>query len=144
LNSIRVRIGVLGLALIAGFAAPSTATAAGGTAPSPTVEEQRLDKAVPQEILGRSGFDDVAPGLTRALDGARSYAQARRIVVHEGSAPWRRAVDRAQGRGPTGGDLARDDDRPLYWARLGMTREVRTWEPEFGLGEAQRAALIDA
>ncbi|MER6420584.1 pyroglutamyl peptidase [Streptomyces sp. NPDC001137] len=143
MNSIRVRIGVFGLALLAGFAAPTTATAA-ATVPSPTVEEQRLDKAVPREILERSGFDDVAPGLTRALEGARSYAQARRIVVHEGSALWRRAVDRAQGRGPVGGDLARDDDRPLYWARLGMTREVRTWEPEFGLSEPQRAALIDA
>ncbi|WP_030931777.1 hypothetical protein [Streptomyces sp. NRRL S-646] len=143
MNSIRVRIGVLGLALLTGFAAPTTATAA-GTVPSPTVEEQRLDKAVPQEILERSGFDDVAPGLSRALEGARSYAQARRILVHEGSALWRRAVDRAQGRGPAGGDLARDDDRPLYWARLGMTREVRTWEPEFGLSDQQRAALIDA
>ena len=159
MNSIRVRIGVLGLALLAGFSAPTTATAA-GTVPSPTVEEQRLDKAVPQEILERSGFDDVAPGLSRALQGARSYAQARRILVHEGSALWRRAVDRAQGRGPAeserrealprkgGGGrragLARDDDRPLYWARLGMTREVRTWEPEFGLSDQQRAALIDA
>jgi len=143
LNSLRVRIGVLGLALLAGFAAPTTATAA-ATVPSPTVEEQRLDKAVPQEILERSGFDDVAPGLTRALEGARSYAQARRILVHEGSVLWRRAVERAQGRGPAGGDLARDDDRPLYWARLGMTREVRTWEPEFGLSDQQRAALIDA
>lgn len=143
MNSLRVRIGVLGLALLAGFAAPTTATAA-ATVPSPTVEEQRLDKAVPQEILERSGFDDVAPGLTRALEGARSYAQARRILVHEGSVLWRRAVERAQGRGPAGGDLARDDDRPLYWARLGMTREVRTWEPEFGLSDQQRAALIDA
>ncbi|GAA3821653.1 hypothetical protein GCM10022403_063970 [Streptomyces coacervatus] len=143
MNSIRVRIGVLAVALLAGFAAPTTATAA-GTAPSPTVEEQRLDKAVPQEILERSGFDDAAPGLARSLDGVRSYAQARRIVVHEGSALWRRAVERAQGRGPAGGDLTRDDDRPLYWARLGMTREVRTWEPEFGLSDQQRAALIDA
>ncbi|MCD9872618.1 pyroglutamyl peptidase [Streptomyces guryensis] len=143
MNSLRVRIGVLGLALLAGFTAP-TAAAAAGTVPSPTVEEQRLDKAVPQEILERSGFDDVAPALTRALDGARSYAQARRIVVHEGSALWRRAVDRAQGHGPAGGDLARDDDRPLYWARLGMTREVRTWEPEFELSDRQRATLVDA
>ncbi|MFF4355539.1 pyroglutamyl peptidase [Streptomyces sp. NPDC001604] len=143
MNSIRVRIGVFGLALLAGFAAPTTATAA-ATVPSPTVEEQRLDKAIPQEILERSGFDDVAPRLTRALEKARSYAQAHRIVVHEGSALWRRAVDRAQGRGPVGGDLARDDDRPLYWARLGMTREVRTWEPEFGLSDQQRAALVDA
>ena len=127
---------------MAGFAAPTTATAARAT-PSPTVEEQRLDRAAPQEILERSGFDVVAPRLARELGAVHSYAAARRIVVREGSALWRRAVERAQGLGPAGGDLARDDDRPLYWARLGMTREVRTWEPEFGLSDAQRSALMD-
>ena len=135
-------MGILGLALMAGLSSPATATAA-GTAPSPTVEEQRLDKAVPQEILERSGFDDVAPRFVRELGRAHSYAEARRVVVREGSALWRRAVERAQGRGPAGGDLSRDDDRPLYWARLGLTREVRTWEPEFGLSDSRRAALLD-
>ncbi|MEV5430924.1 pyroglutamyl peptidase [Streptomyces sp. NPDC052701] len=143
MKPLRVRIGVLGLALLAGLTVP-TAAAAAGTAPSPTVEEQRLDGAVPQEILRRSGFDTVAPRFARALDAARSYAEARRIVLHEGSALWRRAVARAQGRGPAGGDLSRDDDRPLYWARLGMTRHLRAWQPEFGLGDAQRAKLTAA
>jgi pyrrolidone-carboxylate peptidase len=142
LNSLSVRLGVLGLALLAGFTAPTSASAA-EAAPSPTVEEQRLDRAVPREILRRSGFDTVAPRLVRALDEARSYAQARRVVAQEGARLWRRAVDRAQGRGPAGGDLSRDDDRPLYWARLGMTREVRAWEPEFNLTDGQRAALLD-
>jgi hypothetical protein len=141
LNSIRVRIGVLGLALLAGLAAPATATA--DTAPAPTVEELRLDKAQPQEILRRSGFDTVKPELVRALAATESYAQARRVVERQGAALWQRAVARAQGREPAAGDLSRDDDRPLYWARLGMTREVRTWEPEFGLSDTQRAALID-
>ncbi|WP_328683574.1 pyroglutamyl peptidase [Streptomyces sp. NBC_00343] len=141
MNVIRVRTSILGLALLAGFSAPSTGAAADTTL-SPTVEEQRLDKAVPQEILERSGFDTVAPEFTRALEGARSYAQARRVVVDEGTALWRRAVARAQGRGDTGGDLSRDDDRPLYWARLGMTREVRGWEPRFGISEGQRASLL--
>ncbi|MCG7206771.1 pyroglutamyl peptidase [Streptomyces arenae] len=142
MNSLRVRIGVLGIALLAGALAPTAAQAA-PAAPSPTVEELRLDRTVPREILRRSGFDDVAPGFARALDGARSYAEARRTVVREGSALWRRAVDRAQGRGPLGGDLSRDDDRPLYWARLGMTRYVRTWEPGFGVSDTRRAALLD-
>ncbi|MEU9451615.1 pyroglutamyl peptidase [Streptomyces sp. NPDC048277] len=148
MQSLRVRIGVLGVALLAGALSPSatqaTAATPATTAASPTVEEQRLDKAVPQEILRRSGFDAVAPEFTEALTGAHSYAQARRIVVRDGSALWRRAVDRAQGRGPAGGDLSRDDDRPLYWARLGMTRDVRTWEPEFALSAAQRTRLLDA
>ncbi|MFD5158714.1 pyroglutamyl peptidase [Streptomyces hawaiiensis] len=142
MNSLRVRLGVLGLALLTGFTAPTAASAAQGT-PAPTVEEQRLDRAVPQEILRRSGFDTVAPRLARALDAARSYGEARRAVTREGTRLWQRAVDRAQGRGQAGGDLSRDDDRPLYWARLGMTREVRAWEPGFGLTDGQRAALLD-
>ncbi|MEU3484701.1 pyroglutamyl peptidase [Streptomyces massasporeus] len=142
MNSIRVRLGVLGLALLTGFTTPTAASAA-QAAPSPTVEEQRLGRAAPQEILRRSGFDTAAPRLARALEGARSYGEARRAVSREGARLWQRAVDRAQGRGPAGGDLSRDDDRPLYWARLGMTRDVRTWEPEFGLTDGQRAALLD-
>ncbi|MFJ6552983.1 pyroglutamyl peptidase [Streptomyces luteogriseus] len=142
MNPIRVRLGVLGLALLTGFTTPAAASAA-QAAPSPTVEEQRLGRAAPQEILRRSGFDSAAPRLARALEGARSYGEARRAVGREGARLWQRAVDRAQGRGPAGGDMSRDDDRPLYWARLGMTREVRTWEPAFGLTDGQRAALLD-
>ncbi|MDX3572049.1 pyroglutamyl peptidase, partial [Streptomyces sp. ID05-47C] len=41
-----------------------------------------------------------------------------------------------------GGELSRDDDRPLYWARLAMSRQVREWDSGFGLSEAQRASLI--
>ncbi|MEV0218053.1 pyroglutamyl peptidase [Streptomyces sp. NPDC050704] len=143
MTHIRVRIGALGLALMTGLAAPP-ALAAEQPAAAPTVEEQRLDKAAPQEILARSGFDSVVPGLARALGGAHSYAQAERVVERQGARLWRRAVERAQGRGPAGGDLSRDDDRPLYWARLGMTREVRQWEPEFGLSEAQRGRLLSS
>ncbi|MEU7646187.1 pyroglutamyl peptidase [Streptomyces huasconensis] len=141
------RFGALGTAaLLAGLTAPATATAA----PDPdgrsaTVEELRLDRAAPQEILRRGGFDSVAPEFARALRKARSYDQARRLVVRDGRALWDRAVDRAQGRGPARGDLSRDDDRPLYWARLGMTRELRQWEPgRFSLDERRRERLIRA
>ncbi|MFF1447251.1 pyroglutamyl peptidase [Streptomyces sp. NPDC058274] len=146
MTHLRARIGVLGLALVAGLATAPAASArpAAPVAGTATVEEQRLDKAAPQEILRRSGFDTVAPEFARALGSAHSYAQAERVVVRQGAQLWRRAVDRAQGRGPAGGDLSRDDDRPLYWARLGMTREVRAWEPRFGLTDGQRKALLTA
>jgi len=141
LTHIRVQLGALGLALLTGLAAPP-AHAAEDPAAAPTVEERRLDNAAPQEILARSGFATVAPEFVRALGKARSYAQAERVVERQGARLWQRAVDRAQGRGPAGGDLSRDDDRPLYWARLAMTREVRQWEPQFGLTEAQRTRLL--
>ncbi|MEU9194102.1 pyroglutamyl peptidase [Streptomyces hundungensis] len=121
---------------------PAPAQAATGPGQA-TVEEQRLERPAAKEILERGGFADVAPGFARELAGARSYEAARRLVEREGSGLWRRAVDRVQGRGPAGGDLSRDDDRPLYWARLGLTRELRLWQPEFTLTEANRAALLD-
>ncbi|MGZ3098936.1 pyroglutamyl peptidase [Streptomyces sp. H72] len=159
MTHLRVRTGVLGLALVAGLVAPATATAAppapssaspassgssvSSVSSAPTVEERRLDGEVPREILRRSGFAGVAPAFARGLDRADSYREARRVVAREGTALWRRAVDRARGRGPARGDLSRDDDRPLYWARLGMTRELRAWAPGFRLSEERRAALLD-
>lgn len=147
---LRVRPDLLGLVLLTSAALtlaapPPLAAAAAQESPGTrafTVEEQRLDQDVPREILRRSGFDGVAPDFVRSLHGARSYAQAERAVTRQGERLWQRAVDRAQGRGSAHGDLSRDDDRPLYWARLGMTRELRQWQPEFTLSEAARARLL--
>jgi pyrrolidone-carboxylate peptidase len=111
---------------------------------TPTVEEQRLDRAAPQEILRRSGFDDVAPDFARDLARVRSATEAERVVRRDGGRLWHRAVARAQGRGPAGGDLSRDDDRPLYWARLGMTRALGEWRPDFPLPDTLRATLLTA
>ncbi|MFF2021157.1 pyroglutamyl peptidase [Streptomyces sp. NPDC058171] len=152
---IRTRVLTVATALLLGLtAAPAPAAesttggAAGpGAAPAPvslpTAEEQRLDRAVPREVLRRSGFDAVAPSFARALDGADGCREARRVVARHGARLWERAVDRVQGRGPSGGDLSRDDDRPLYWARLAMVRELRTWEPAAGLTADRRARLLD-
>ncbi|MET9951682.1 pyroglutamyl peptidase [Streptomyces sp. NPDC006339] len=133
----------LALALAALAAVAPAGPAVATEAPPATVEEARLDRAAPREILRRSGFDAVAPEFARSLARAGSFAEAERAVVRHGSALWRRAVDRAQGRGPAGGDLSRDDDRPLYWARLALTRELRLWQPAFGVTEEGRARLLD-
>ncbi|MEW2633292.1 pyroglutamyl peptidase [Streptomyces sp. NPDC048389] len=144
---IRARLDVLALALLTSAAltvsASPLASAAPAAAPPLTVEEQRLERAVPREILRRSGFAPVAPAFVRALERATSYVQAERTVARHGSSLWERAVDRAQGRGAARGDLSRDDDRPLYWARLGMTAGLRQWQPAFGVTQAQRARLMD-
>jgi pyrrolidone-carboxylate peptidase len=126
------------------LAAPLPLLLAGGAQAATvavTVEEQRLDRRVPQEILALSGFDDAAALFTAALGAVRSTAGARRAVARHARALWRRAVDRAQGRGP-GDGLSPDDDRPLYWARLAMTRALREWRPPFALPDGERAALL--
>lgn len=108
-----------------------------------TVEEQRLAESVPQEILRRSGFDSVASEFTGALCRADSYGEARKVAVRHGQRLWQHAVERAQGRGPAEGDLSRVDDRPLYWARLGMTAGLRQWKPGFDLSDERRTELLD-
>ncbi|WP_406325433.1 pyroglutamyl peptidase [Streptomyces niveus] len=142
--------GRLGLVLLASAAlvavAPppaATGAPAAPAAPGVTVEERRLDGDVPRRILDDSGFDGVAPAFAASLRGAGSYGQAERAAVRHGERLWQRAVDRAQGRGPAGGELSRDDDRPLYWARLAMTRELRAWHAESGLSEAAGTRLLE-
>ncbi|CAM3912764.1 pyroglutamyl peptidase [Nocardiopsis rhodophaea] len=107
-----------------------------------TVEESRLSGEVPQEILRRSGFDTAATDFADALCGARNPRAAEAMVRHHGSRLWRAAVKRAQEVGRATGDLSAGDDRPLYWARLGMTAALRRWEPSFELSDNERAELI--
>ncbi|MFD4767836.1 pyroglutamyl peptidase [Streptomyces niveus] len=145
--------GRLGLVLLASAALvavapppPATASPAAPAAPGVTVEERRLDGDVPRRILDDSGFDGVAPAFAASLRGTGSYGQAERAAVRHGERLWQRAVDRAQGRGPARSQrhaLSRDDDRPLYWARLAMTRELRAWHAESGLSEAAGTRLLE-
>ncbi|MGW7006097.1 pyroglutamyl peptidase [Streptomyces sp. NPDC054933] len=166
MNRLRTRAGTLLAtaalvvpAAVLGAPAAHAAPACMNTSAPLTVEEQRLAKPVPQEILRRSGFDTKAPEFVRELCAAQTAARARRVVTESGRQLWRAAVDRAQGRSPAGehtvgrgpsvsggvgrqAGLDRSDDRPLYWARLGMTRALRQWQPRFPFGERERAALL--
>ncbi|MBH1933343.1 pyroglutamyl peptidase [Streptomyces sp. AV19] len=123
---------------------PALADPARAAAEAPlTREESRLESAVPQEILRRGGFDGEGAGFAAALARARTPRQAERLTADTGRRLWRHAVDRAQGRGTVrAGDLPRDDDRPLYWARLDLTRTLHRWQPPFPLSERRRADLL--
>ncbi|MDA2811042.1 pyroglutamyl peptidase [Nocardiopsis sp. RSe5-2] len=139
----------------AGPGAPGDCLAADGA----TVEEERLSGDVPQEILRRSGFDGMAADFTRALCSAPNLKAAENAVRRHGDRLWSAAVARVQGTGPyaeasqgtskgAGRDGSEDrlsagDDRPLYWARLGMASALRRWEPSFDLADADRARLIE-
>ncbi|WP_308294391.1 pyroglutamyl peptidase [Streptomyces sp. XM4193] len=121
-----------------------------------TVEEARLDGEVPQEILRRSQLADTAAEFTRELCAATDLDGARGVVERHADALWRSAVERAQssdgqgganggkggGLGKRGEQLSAGDDRPLYWARLGMTSALNRWQPDFSLDAADRAGLV--
>ncbi|MDE3723521.1 pyroglutamyl peptidase [Nocardiopsis sp. N85] len=107
-----------------------------------TVEEARAAGEVPQEILDRSGFAPAVERFTRELRTAHDAEHAAAVVERHGDALWRTAVDRVGGAGGTEGDLSAGDDRPLYWARLGMTAALHRWEPGFTLAQDDRATLV--
>lgn len=96
-----------------------------------------VSPTVPQEILEGSGFESLIPRFTAALGSASSLAQARRVVRREGRHLWSTATARAQHA--SGADT---DDRPLYWARLEMTRALRGFQPRWSLSDADRDALV--
>ncbi|MCP2256868.1 Pyrrolidone-carboxylate peptidase (N-terminal pyroglutamyl peptidase) [Streptoalloteichus tenebrarius] len=137
-------------------ALPGTASAgpeSGATCYDPaaslTVEERRLDAtlepggpAVGPELVRQAGFDRQVDRFVRDLCRVRTRGQAERLVTERGRELWRTAVDRAQGRRPDLGGADRYDDRPLYWARLHLTRAVRQWRAPFALDAARRAELV--
>lgn len=117
-----------------------------------TVEEQRLDdplgphgRPVADRFLEAAGFDALVVAFERGLCDLRDLAAARDYVREHGTKLWRYALDRAQGRVRSGW-IDPYDDRPLYWARLRMTRALRLWQPGFQLSDpvagVQRNALI--
>ncbi|WP_246155424.1 pyroglutamyl peptidase [Saccharopolyspora hirsuta] len=138
-RSIACAIASASLALLAPVPAQAAPDCADPTRPL-TVEEQRLPGPVPQELLARGGFADVAPAFAAALCEVGDLAAAERLISSSGDQLWDRAVARAQGRGT--GDLPTFDDRPLYWARLGMTTALRRWTPSFELSDEQRDQLL--
>ncbi|MDA8354374.1 MAG: pyroglutamyl peptidase [Firmicutes bacterium] len=109
-----------------------------------TPEEERIEDGapIPGRILKDSRFDQYVKAFERDLCQAPDVNTAKKLIPVHGSRLWQTAVDRAQGKCPDLGALDRYDDRPLYWARLHMTRTLRQWDPEFKLTESQKKTLI--
>ncbi|NIK59699.1 hypothetical protein [Kribbella shirazensis] len=113
-----------------------------------TVEEQRLTRgingspSVPAEILRRSGFDRQVEMFTQLLCRVPNRDAAARLARAQGELLWRTATHRAQQAPGDSDALPATDDRGLYWARISMALALRQWQPVFGLGTTERAALI--
>ncbi|MFD6912815.1 pyroglutamyl peptidase [Streptomyces virginiae] len=132
------------LATVVPLAVASPAHAADGPSACRTsasvpldAEQARLSDARTTALVERGGLADFVRRFPAALCSTRGPAEADRLVDAWGEALWQASVRRAQTQRP-GGDLAPGDDRPLYWARLGMTAALARWQPEF---TADRAGL---
>jgi pyrrolidone-carboxylate peptidase len=113
-----------------------------------TVEEQRLtvpvatgQPAAGPQLVDEAGFTPFVNAFGRALCAIPTARLAHGFLVAEGKALWALAVARAQGTLRIG-TLNRYDDRPLYWARLELTRDVRQWRPSFALDSMTRTKLV--
>ncbi|GAB2574274.1 pyroglutamyl-peptidase I [Microlunatus antarcticus] len=117
--------------------------------PAPlTVEESRLSESLAaggpslaDQVLRRSGFDDLAADLAGRLQVAPSLAELTAAVRQAGAELWTAAVDRAQGRSGQG-DLDPYDDRPLYWARLVLSATLRRLDSPHLTVQHQRHGLL--
>lgn len=117
-----------------------------------TLEEQRLGNKLPgktvafaTELLRGTAFDTFEKTFgeelcKNGLAGASTFDDAKTLVASSGRKLWQAAVGRVQGTRPSG-TLPAGDDRMLYWARLTMTRTLRTWNPSFALSAQQRGDL---
>jgi pyrrolidone-carboxylate peptidase len=113
-----------------------------------TVEEQRLtvpvatgQPAAGPELVQEAGFAPFVGAFGAALCGISNAHAADAFLVADGTSLWNLAVARAQGKLKIG-TLNSNDDRPLYWARLELTKDVRQWQPRFALSATARTKLV--
>ncbi|HEY0358694.1 MAG TPA: hypothetical protein VGD11_08930 [Mycobacteriales bacterium] len=113
-----------------------------------TVEEQRLGQPLPgggapagERFVEAAGFQGLVDAFYADLCRADGLAAATALVRTHGQRLWDTAIARAQGTRPLG-TIDRYDDRPLYWARLYLTRAVREWKAPVPVTTTQRNGLV--
>jgi pyrrolidone-carboxylate peptidase len=101
-----------------------------------TVEELRInsaEKAIPAVV---NTFSMNINELKKLWGKTDNFEQAQQIVKQHSYQLWRDAKKQILST-----KLA--DDRPLYWARLQMSRVMRTVKPSFNISETELAALLN-
>lgn len=149
LRPVRLIVAAMAGVLVLPAQAPARAAAGCYDRAAPvTYEEGRIEtpalpggQRVPYALVEAGGFTPYVQRLTAALCAAGTAADAERLLRRHGTELWRTAVERAQGTRWMG-TIERYDDRPLYWARLMGTRDLRQWRPAFALTDAARADLL--
>lgn len=118
------------------------------TPTTPNAEERRLsltladgDSPVSTSMIAISGLGSTVAAFrdglaTSEAEDVVSFAEA------SGSALWSAAVAKAQG-GDADAPDAVDEDRGLYWARLAMRSELKSWVDGDDDREAQLEAAIE-
>lgn len=101
-----------------------------------TIEEMRLNQSdAPAQIITGANFSGFLPNFRQSVEGARNFQSLIGICNQFGTQLWQASTDIAT-RGTS-------DDRPLYWTRLQIIRDIRVIQPsQFILNDAQRQQLV--
>jgi pyrrolidone-carboxylate peptidase len=100
------------------------------------VEELRLDNAaitLPDVVSRYQGLVD---SLTSLYSQNNDELGVTQLAAKQGERLWQQAVRDVQS-----GSI---DDRPLYWSRLAMLKELKTTKPAFNIAQWQQEILINA
>ena len=101
-----------------------------------TVEELRIDDAKKVIPAVLSAFSVNINEFKKQWLNADNFEQGQQVVRQLSHQLWRDAKQKI-----LTAKLA--DDRPLYWARLQMSRVIRTVKPSFTISETQLTALLN-
>ncbi|KID95480.1 Peptidase C15, pyroglutamyl peptidase I-like protein, partial [Metarhizium majus ARSEF 297] len=112
-----------------------------------SVEEQNLNQGLPNyglfgpTLIQKAGFVPQVDQISNNFCGADSFDKAKQNIREAGKLLFQFAVGRAQNDN-TGGEVNRYDDRPLYWARLTLTKAIKQWKPGFEMSDDARKELV--
>jgi pyrrolidone-carboxylate peptidase len=98
-----------------------------------SVEEKRLDAAKTAMPHLLAPFETQISKLSSSLATAKNSQEVDTLLISAGQVLWNNA--RQQARQTT-------DDRPLYWARLTMTQQIRDGKMGFDANAAQRNSWL--
>ena len=157
------RLGILGASagaaaalVLSGLSVPGATAASAARPEAPcltfegtlTVEESRIGlplteggRSAATRFIRAAGLEEFGAPFFRDLCAAETLDEVEALVTERGQRLWDTATARAQGEVELG-TIDRYDDRPLYWARLQMTKALRLYEAPFELSGIQRAALV--
>lgn len=100
-----------------------------------TIEEMRISESeAPAKMITEGGYDNFLPEFRTAIGAARNYNALKTQVETFGTRLWETSTNTTTRQS--------SDDRPLYWTRLQLLRELRTIHPRFRLSTARRNELV--
>ncbi|MEC4728430.1 hypothetical protein HWQ46_23155 [Shewanella sp. D64] len=100
------------------------------------VEELRLENAATTLPSVVSRYQGLVNSLASQYRQNTDEFTVTQLAARQGERLWQQAVRDVQS-----GSL---DDRPLYWSRLAMLKELKTTKPAFNIVQWQREILINA